>query len=129
MKVRFSMGRGLLLVMLMTILVATASSPMPVRAEDGEYLWAISSQVMFPFLYKMRLDGSVVESIQPLVLNPPNPLLGPIGGLEFQPAPTPPTPVGGVLIPVGKAEILAPWIGVALATVALTVFVVKRRRS
>jgi len=37
--------------------------------------------------------------------------------------------VGGILIPVAKAEILAPWIGVALAAVALTVFATKRRRK
>ena len=44
--------------------------------------------------------------------------------------PPPPTrPVGGKLIPVGKAEILMPWIGVVLAAVALAVFAVKRRRS
>ena len=44
--------------------------------------------------------------------------------------PPPPTrPVGGKLIPVGKAGILTPWIGVVLAAVALAVFAVKRRRS
>jgi len=37
--------------------------------------------------------------------------------------------VGGIIIPVEKAEILAPWIGLALTAVALTIFAVKRRRS
>ena len=37
--------------------------------------------------------------------------------------------VGGILIPVEKAEILAPWIAVAFAAVALTVFATKRRRE
>jgi len=40
-----------------------------------------------------------------------------------------PRAVGGILIPVVKAEILAPWIGLALAAVAVSVFAVKRRRS
>ena len=125
MKIRFSMGHGLLVVMLMTILVATACSPMPVRAEDG-YLWAYQAAGVGAALYKLGLDGSVVDTYVPSFVS------GPIGGLELQPAPTPtptPTPVGGILIPVGKAEILAPWIGVALAVVALAVFAVKRSRS
>ena len=37
--------------------------------------------------------------------------------------------VGGILIPVEKAEILAPWIAVALAAVVLGAFAVKRRRE
>jgi len=37
--------------------------------------------------------------------------------------------VGGILIPVAKVEILAPWIAVALAAVALTIFATKRRRK
>ena len=37
--------------------------------------------------------------------------------------------VGGILIPVAKVEILAPWIAVALAAVAVTVFATKRRRK
>jgi len=40
-----------------------------------------------------------------------------------------PRAVGGILIPVVKAEILAPWIGLALAAVAVAIFAVKRRRS
>jgi len=36
--------------------------------------------------------------------------------------------VGGILIPVAKVEILAPWVAVALAGVALTIFATKRRR-
>jgi len=37
--------------------------------------------------------------------------------------------VGGIMIPVAKAEILAPWIAVALAAVVLAAFAVKRRRE
>jgi len=33
------------------------------------------------------------------------------------------------MIPVAKAEILAPWIAVALAAVVLAAFAVKRRRE
>ena len=38
-------------------------------------------------------------------------------------------PVGGIVIPVAKAEVLAPWIVLALAAVAVTVFAAKRRRK
>jgi len=37
--------------------------------------------------------------------------------------------VGGIMIPVAKAEILTPWIAVALAAVVLAAFAVKRRRE
>jgi len=38
-------------------------------------------------------------------------------------------PVGGLLLPVDKLALLSPWIAVALAAVALTVFATKRRRE
>ena len=36
--------------------------------------------------------------------------------------------VGGILIPVAKVKILAPWMAVALAAVALTILATKKRR-
>jgi len=36
--------------------------------------------------------------------------------------------VGGILMPVAKVEILAPWITVALVAVAATVFATRRRK-
>jgi len=42
---------------------------------------------------------------------------------------TPPArPVGGLLVPADKLALLSPWITLALAAVALTVFAAKRRR-
>jgi len=38
-------------------------------------------------------------------------------------------PVGGSLIPVNKLQLVAPWIAVALAALALTIFATKRRRE
>jgi len=51
--------------------------------------------------------------------------LGTWGDIVLASAP----PVGGILIPVEKAEILAPWIVVALAAVALAVFAMRRKRK
>ena len=47
------------------------------------------------------------------------------------PTPYPPRPVGGVIVPVNRLELLAPWLGLAaLASLAaLTVALVKRRRA
>jgi len=39
-----------------------------------------------------------------------------------------PRPVGGILIAVDKLTLLSPWVAVALAAVALTIFATKRRR-
>ena len=48
-----------------------------------------------------------------------------------QPPVVPPVPVGGIIIPVNKLELLAPWMGlVALASLAaLTVVLARRRRA
>ena len=48
-----------------------------------------------------------------------------------QPTAPPPIPVGGIIVPVNKLELLAPWLGLAaLASLAaLTVAVVGRRRG
>jgi len=37
--------------------------------------------------------------------------------------------VGGVLLPADKLALLSPWIAVALAAIAVTVFATKRRRK
>jgi hypothetical protein len=42
----------------------------------------------------------------------------------------PPIPVGGVIVPVNKVGLLAPWMGLAaLAVVAVAAVVVRRRQS
>jgi len=41
----------------------------------------------------------------------------------------PPRAVGGFLLPADKLALLSPWIAVALAAVALTIFTTKRRRE
>ena len=49
-----------------------------------------------------------------------------------QPPPQPPVPIGGVIVPVSRLELLAPWLGLMMALVslaALTVALVRRRRS
>ena len=53
------------------------------------------------------------------------------GGPGQPPAP-PPVPVGGIVVPVNRLELLAPWLGLMMALVslaALTVALVRRRRS
>ena len=51
------------------------------------------------------------------------------GGPGQPPAP-PPVPVGGVVVPVNRLELLAPWLGlVGLMVGAISVVVVRRRRS
>jgi predicted outer membrane repeat protein len=52
-----------------------------------------------------------------------------IGAFEAEPPPPPPEPVGGVVVPVNKLGLLAPWLGLAaLAALAtLTIALVRRR--
>jgi len=51
------------------------------------------------------------------------------GGPGQPPAP-PPVPVGGIVVPVNKLELLLPWLGlVGLMVGAISVVVVRRRRS
>ena len=67
--------------------------------------------------------------VNPLFVGTANPF----DGLQILQAlpPPPPVPVGGIIVPVNKFELLAPWIGlVTLASLAaLTVGLVRRRRA
>ncbi|MBS7651646.1 MAG: hypothetical protein QW638_07745 [Candidatus Bathyarchaeia archaeon] len=125
-KTRLSNGSFLFSVVLIAMIVATTKSPMLVGAEEG-YLWAYQSSSTYGSLYKLDLNGNVLTTLIPSAL-------GPIGGLAFQPAPSPPQlppspPVGGALISMGIEELLTPWIGLSIAVMALTVFIIKRRRA
>jgi len=52
------------------------------------------------------------------------------GGPGQPPPPAPPVPVGGVIVPVSKVEVLAPWLGLAAVMVlAVAAMVLRRRRA
>jgi hypothetical protein len=52
------------------------------------------------------------------------------GGIAFAPTFGYPDPVGGIVVPVSKLGLVAPWMGLAaLAVVAVAAVVVRRRQS
>jgi hypothetical protein len=63
--------------------------------------------------------------VNPLFVGTANPF----AGLEIWAAPLPSVPVGGIIVPVNKLGLLAPWMGLAaLAALAALAFVLVRRR-
>jgi hypothetical protein len=64
--------------------------------------------------------------VNPLFVGTANPF----AGLEIWAAPLPSVPVGGIIVPVNRLELLAPWLGLAaLAALAALTFVLVRRRK
>jgi hypothetical protein len=99
----------------------------PATEDTVIYYWngtdwvACSNQVFNPG------TGCIVVTITAAT----QPGLGYLTGGPFATGHAPPEPVGGIVVPVNKVELLAPWIGlVALASLAaLTVALVRRRAA
>ena len=70
-------------------------------------------------------DSTLYQSTPTPYPPTPTPTLTP-----YTPMPTPsPIPVGGVIVPVSKVELLAPWVGLAALMAAMIAAVVVRRRA
>jgi DNA-binding beta-propeller fold protein YncE len=73
------------------------------------------------------LDGSNIEDLVSTGLTLPSGI-----ALELEQEPPPPRePVGGIIVPVNRLGLLAPWMGLAalVSLAALTIAVVRRRRG
>jgi hypothetical protein len=81
---------------------------------------------LVPLNTRANLDGSNIEDLVTTGLTLP---FGIALELVQEPEP-PPEPVGGIVVPVDRLGLLAPWLGLAAlgSLAALTVAVVRRRK-